>query len=77
MLITAVEKYRITVENMYNFDKKRFIIGIGQVIKRIIIKEKLWNGKIIKVSQDGNRKWISLLVGICIVLDGISPAHIY
>lgn len=43
----AMEKYRITAENMYNFDEKGSMIGIGQAVKRILTREELRSGKII------------------------------
>lgn len=55
-----MEKYRITAENMYNFDEKGFMIGIGQAVKHILTREELRSGKIIGASQDGNREWVSL-----------------
>ena len=33
---------------MYNFDNKRFIIGVGQTVKHIITRKKLQNDKIIR-----------------------------
>lgn len=36
-----MEKYQITSENIYNFDKKKFMIEVKQAIKYIIIKKKL------------------------------------
>ena len=51
-----MEKYRITAENMYNFDEKGFMIGVGQAVKCIMIREKLRGGEIIRASQDGNRE---------------------
>lgn len=55
--MVAMEKYQITAENMYNFDEKRFIIGVEQAVKRIITREELRSGEIIGASQDGNREW--------------------
>ena len=42
-----IEKYQITAENMYNFDEKRFMIGVGQAIKHIMIRKDLQSGEII------------------------------
>ncbi|ODH48862.1 hypothetical protein GX48_05008 [Paracoccidioides brasiliensis] len=36
-----IEKYNIESSNIYNFDKKSFLIGIGQVTKQIISVEAL------------------------------------
>lgn len=51
-----MKKYQIIVENMYNFDKKRFMIWVEQAVKYIMIREKLQNGEIIKALSDGNRE---------------------
>lgn len=32
------------------------MIGVKQVVKRIIIREKLWNSEIIGISQDENKE---------------------
>ncbi|ODH13646.1 hypothetical protein ACO22_07036 [Paracoccidioides brasiliensis] len=37
----SIEKYNIESSNIYNFDKKSFLIGIGQVTKQIISVEAL------------------------------------
>ena len=42
-----MEKYRITVENIYNFDEKGFMIGVGQAVKHIMTKKELRSGEII------------------------------
>lgn len=36
-----MEKYQITVENLYNVNKKNFMIGVGQAVKYIMIKKGL------------------------------------
>lgn len=45
-----MKKYLITAENIYNFDEKRFIIGVGQAVKRIITREELRSSEIIGAS---------------------------
>lgn len=55
-MIATMEKYRITAENMYNFDEKRFMIGLGQAVKRIMTREELRRGKILGVSKDGSNQ---------------------
>ncbi len=61
----TVEKYRIMGKNIYNFDEKRFMIGVGITSVWVMTNEELKNGEIIDASQDGNREWLSLLAGIC------------
>lgn len=53
----AMEKYRITAENMYDFDGKGFMIGVGQAVKRILTRGELQSGEVIGASQNGNREW--------------------
>jgi hypothetical protein len=36
-----MEKYNITAENIYNWDEKGFLIGIANVVKRIMSREAL------------------------------------
>lgn len=54
--MSTVEKFRITGENIYNFDEKGFLIGVGVTSVRVITHEELRSGEIIGASQDGNRK---------------------
>ena len=73
----AIEKYRITGENIYNFDEKGFMIGVGITSARVMTHEELASGEIIGASQDGSREWVSLLAAICAVPATIPPALIY
>lgn len=50
----AIEKYWITRENLYNFDKKGFMIRVDIIAVQIIILEKMRSKEIIGVSQDEN-----------------------
>ncbi len=52
----AIEKYRIIGENIYNFDKKGFMIEVGITSAWVMTHKELANGKIIDVSQNGSRK---------------------
>jgi len=60
----VIEKYRITAENIYNFDEKGFLMGLGRTMKRIIVQEALKSGRITKAKQDGSREFISVLACI-------------
>jgi len=53
-LISAIEKYNITAENLYNWDEKGFIIGLTSATKRIMSIEALQSGRIKGACQDGN-----------------------
>jgi hypothetical protein len=76
-LISGIEKYHITAENIYNWDEKGFIIGISNVVKRIISKEALKSGRVRFAQQDGSREFISLLACICADGTHLPPALIY
>jgi hypothetical protein len=60
----VIEKWRITGENIYNFDKKGFLIRYKRSLKRIITRAALESGRIIKAKQDGSREFISILACI-------------
>ena len=59
-----IEKYRITAENIYNFDKKGFLIGLSRSLKRVMIRAALEQGRITKSKQDGSREFLSILACI-------------
>jgi hypothetical protein len=70
-------KYNYLPGNIYNMDKKGFMIGVIQKTQRIF--SKLWQeqGKLQDTAQDSNRTWITLF--ICIYVDNtlLPPALIY
>ncbi|PMD58643.1 uncharacterized protein K444DRAFT_724147 [Hyaloscypha bicolor E] len=49
MLALVITKYRITPENIYNFDEKGFLMGFGRSLKRIMTRAALELGRITKV----------------------------
>lgn len=51
-----VEKFRITKENIYNFDKKRFLISINFILIQVMTYKELKSGKIININQNNNKK---------------------
>ena len=75
--IAGIKKYNITAENLYNWDKKGFMISHASVIQRIIALEAFKSERIQYASKDGNREFISLLA--CISADNMTlpPALIY
>ena len=73
----VIEKYRITAENIYNFDEKGFLIGFGCTMKRIMTQEALKSGRIKKSKQDGSREFISILACISAIGKWIPPLLIY
>ena len=73
----VIEKYRITAENIYNFDEKGFLIGYRRSLKRIITRSALESGRISKSKQDGSREFISILACISVIGKWILPLLIY
>ena len=72
-----IEKYRITAKNIYNFDKKGFLMGYGRSLKRIMIKQALASGRITKAKQDRSREFISILACISAISKWIPLLLIY
>ncbi len=72
-----IEKYRITAENIYNFDEKGFLMGFGRSLKRIMTRAALESGRITKSKQDGSREFISILACISAIGKWIPPLLIY
>ena len=60
----VIKKYKITAENIYNFDKKGFIISLRRSFKRVITQEALKSGRVTKSKQDKSREFISCLACI-------------
>ena len=56
-----IEKYYIIGDNIYNWDRKGFIIGLIYCIKYIISVEALKSGKITHINQDGNKEFFFYL----------------
>jgi hypothetical protein len=73
----VIENYRITAENIYNFDEKGFLIGFGRSLKRIMTQEALRSGRITKAKQDGSREFISILACISAIGKWVPPLLIY
>src|SRR6266536_2884336 len=73
----VIHKYRITAENIYNFDEKGFLMGFGRSLKRIMTRAALESGRITKSKQDGSREFISILACISAIGKWIPPLLIY
>jgi len=73
----VIEKWRITADNMYNFDEKGFLMGFGRTMKRIMTIQALKSGRITKSKQDGSREFISILATISAIGRWIPPLLIY
>jgi hypothetical protein len=66
-LAQVVKKYNITAENIYNFNKKGFLIGFRRALKRIITVIALKSGRVTKSKQDRSREFISVLAYVSII----------
>ena len=64
-LIKAIEQYNLIAENIYNWDKKGFLISLARTLKCIITKSIYNSKRIIAIKQDRLREFISLLASIC------------
>jgi hypothetical protein len=72
-----MEKYNVTLENVYNFDEKGFLQGLLKKAKRIVLINLLRNGGLLGVAKDGSREFISLLAAICADGSRVTPGLIY
>jgi hypothetical protein len=73
----VITKWRITAENIYNFDEKGFLMGYGRSLKRVLTRTALESGRITKAKQDGSREFISILACISAIGKWIPPLLIY
>jgi hypothetical protein len=76
-LSEKIEKHRITADNLYNFDKKGFLISLGQTLKQIITLTALKSGRVTKSKQDGNHEFISILAYVLAIGKAIPPLFLY
>ena len=67
----------ITAENIYNFDKKGFLISIARTMKRVMTLEAYKSGRVTKNKQDRNREFISLLACVSAIGRAIPLLLIY
>ena len=72
-----IEKYRITAENIYNFDEKGFLMGLGRSLKRVMTRAALEQGRITKSKQDGSREFLSILACISAIGKWVLPLLVY
>jgi hypothetical protein len=76
-LSEKIEKHRITADNLYNFDEKGFLMGLGQTLKRIMTLAALQSGRVTKSKQDGSREFISILACVSAIGKAIPPLLLY
>jgi hypothetical protein len=76
-LSEKIEKHRVTADNLYNFDEKAFLMGLGLTLKRIITLAALKSGQVTKSKQDGCREFISILAYVSAIGKAIPPLLLY
>ena len=76
-MIAGIEKYGITMENIYNWDEKGFLIGLAYALTRIMTQKAYDQHRVRAAKQDGSREFISLLATICADGTRLPPALIY
>jgi hypothetical protein len=76
-LAQVIEKYNITANNIWNFDKKGFLISWGRSMKRIITLEAYKSGRVTKRKTDGNREFITCLACVSAIGKWIPPVLVY
>ena len=72
-----IKKYSILASNIYNFNKKGFLIGLSRSTKRIISIDTLKSKRTTRASQDGSREFITLIASICADGSHLAPTLIY
>jgi hypothetical protein len=77
LLIDKLNRYNIEPYNIYNMDKKGFMLGVLTCLKRVFSRRLYEEGKLRAHIQDGNREWITLLACICADGSHIEPSLIY
>ena len=70
-------KYNITADNLYNFDEKGWLIGMGRMLKRVITHKVFKRLERMKNTQDGLREFISILAYISAISKAIPSLLIY
>ena len=73
----AIEKYNLTADYIYNWDKKGFLIGQANTVKHVMTRKAFESGRICHASQDRNREFITLLACISALGRALPPCLIY
>jgi hypothetical protein len=76
-LSEKIKKHCITADNLYNFDEKGFLMGLGQTLKQIMTLTALKSGRVTKSKQDGSHEFISILVYVSAIGKAIPPLLLY
>lgn len=64
-------------KNIYNFDRKKFMIGGNILVVWVKIYKKLKNREIIGSSYDGSQELVLIITAICVVAATILSTLIY
>jgi hypothetical protein len=72
-----ITKYNISISNIYNFNKKGFLIDLLKSTKRIIFINILRNKRIARASQNSSREFITLITSIYADSLHLTPTLIY
>ena len=76
-LYEKIQKYSISLSDIYNFDEKGFLIGLLRAIKRVISVNALKSKRTARALQDGSREFITLIASICADGSYLAPTLIY
>ena len=74
---SAIEKYWIIRENIYNFDEKGFMIRVGITVIQVMTLKEMKSREIMGANQDRNREWVSLLAAVYAIAMKILLIPIY
>jgi hypothetical protein len=75
--VKGIEKYNLGLENIYNWDEKGFIIGLINLVYRIMTLKALRSRQITHIMTDSNREFIALIACICANGTSIPVSLIY
>ena len=64
-LYEKIQKYNISLSDIYNFDEKGFLIGLSRATKRVISVNALKSKRTARALQDSSREFITLITSIC------------
>ena len=65
LLSRKLKEYNLQLQNIYNIDKKGFLISFLKKIKRVFNKQAFNTKRVCYVAQDRNREQITILGAIC------------
>ncbi|KAF7570482.1 hypothetical protein PtrM4_104840 [Pyrenophora tritici-repentis] len=77
LLRKKIEEYSIDTQQIFNIDKKGFLIGILSKSKRVFTQPRWQSKESRTLLQDGNREWITVLPCICADGTALTPSLIY